>query len=434
MKRSESLREYMQAHLSDYLSALEGAVRRETPTEGDRADLDICRAYFAELFRSAGFQVTEIPSLDPRFAPHLLMEYGADAGSAAQELLSWLSTRKDTDAPEVWSPEVGGRSGQILFGGHYDTVHDKGIFPQLWEIDGDHAVGPGVLDMKSGDVMVWLLVKAYQDLGLMPEGKRIVFLLTSDEEAGSYGSSALYRHMACRSEAAFIVESSVGVEGDYIGGLKCGRYGRGNYTFEAHGTPYHSGLDPTKAESGLIELAKQAIRLEEMTYFDRPNPETGEKETVTVGCTCLDSGNAGWPTVPGDGRLTIDARFSTGHLAEEYDRLFQNLPAFNPNVRITTKGGLEKPPFDKDLPRNRVLQAMARELGAELGVEMHPGIVRGGSDGNFTASTGCPTLDGLGTTGGHVHQLGEYINISHLPFRLAFTAEMTLRVLERSGD
>ena len=212
MKRSENLREYMQAHLSDYLSALEGAVRRETPTEGDRADLDICRAYFAELFRSAGFQVTEIPSLDPRFAPHLLMEYGADAGSAAQELLSWLSARKDTDAPEVWSPEVGGRSGQILFGGHYDTVHDKGIFPQLWEIDGDHAVGPGVLDMKSGDVMVWLLVKAYQDLGLMPEGKRIVFLLTSDEEAGSYGSSALYRHMACRSEAAFIVESSVGVE------------------------------------------------------------------------------------------------------------------------------------------------------------------------------------------------------------------------------
>ena len=53
MKRSESLREYMQAHLSDYLSALEGAVRRETPTEGDRADLDICRAYFAELFHSS---------------------------------------------------------------------------------------------------------------------------------------------------------------------------------------------------------------------------------------------------------------------------------------------------------------------------------------------------------------------------------------------
>ena len=434
MKRSEILRDYMQAHLPDYLSALEGAVRRETPTEGSRADLDACRAYFAQLFRTANFQVTEIPSLDPRFAPHLLMEYGADAGSAAREVLAWLSARRDSDPPETWSPGLGGRSGRLLFGGHYDTVHEKGLFPRLWAIDGDHAVGPGVLDMKSGDVMVWLLGKAYQDLGLLPEGKRIAFLLTSDEEAGSYGSSPLYRHLACRSEAAFIVESSVGVEGDYIGGLKCGRYGRGNYTFEAHGTPYHSGLDPTKAESGLIELAKQAVRLEGMTYFDRPNPETGEKETVTVGCTCLSSGNAGWPTVPGDGKLTIDARFSAGHLAEEYDRLFQCLPSLNPNVRITTAGGLEKPPFDKDLPRNRALQSMARELGAELGVEMHPGVVRGGSDGNFTAAVGCPTLDGLGTTGGHVHQLGEYINLSHLPFRLAFTAELALRVLERGTD
>ena len=70
-------------------------------------------------------------------------------------------------------------------------------------------------------------------------------------------------------------------------------------------------------------------------------------------------------------------------------------------------------------------------MGAELGVEMHPGVVRGGSDGNFTASTGCPTLDGMGTTGGHVHQLWEYINLSHVPFRTAFTAEMTLRVLEQ---
>ena len=111
--------------------------------------------------------------------------------------------------------------------------------------------------------------------------------------------------------------------------------------------------------------------------------------------------------------------------------MFRQLEPFNPKVPITTEGGIEKPPFDKDLPGNRALQALALEVGAELGVEMHPGVVRGGSDGNFTASTGCPTLDGMGTTGGHVHQLGEYINLSHVPFRTAFTAEMTLRVLEQ---
>lgn len=69
MKRSENLREYMQAHLSDYLSALEGAVRRETPTEGDRADLDICRAYFAELFRLRRFPGDGDPQPGPPLRP-----------------------------------------------------------------------------------------------------------------------------------------------------------------------------------------------------------------------------------------------------------------------------------------------------------------------------------------------------------------------------
>lgn len=432
MKRSQRLLAYMEDHQQDFLQALEGAVRRESPTEGAPADLAVCREYFAELFRGIGFTVTTVPTLDPRFGDHLLLEYGPAAGSAAAELDRQRNAHASGPTPR-WRTSVGGASRQILFGGHYDTVHAKGTFgPEPWRIEGDHAVGPGVLDMKSGDIQVYMIARALQELELLPEGANLVFLLTSDEEAGSYGSSALYQSLAVRSRAAFIMESSVGVEGDSIGGLKCGRFGRGNYTFRAHGVPYHSGLNPTLAESGLIELAHQAIRLEGLTYFDRINPRTGLPETVTVGCTCLNSGNAGWPTVPGDGSLTIDARYSTGALAEEYDRRFRSLEPFNPKVSITTEGGIEKPPFDKDLPGNRALQALAAEVGAELGVEMHPGVVRGGSDGNFTAATGCPTLDGMGATGGHVHQLGEYINLSHVPFRTAFTAEMALRVLEDS--
>ena len=431
MTRSKQLLQYMQDHQQDFLQALEGAVRRESPTEGDPGDLAACRAYFADLFRGIGFHVTVVKSLDSRFGDHLLLEYGPDAGRAAEKLARWRETRVPGTVPQ-WTRETGGVSRRLLFGGHYDTVHAKGVFgPDVWKVEGDRAVGPGVLDMKSGDVQVYLIARAFQELKLLPAGANLAFFLTSDEEAGSYGSSALYQALAARSRAAFIMESSVGVEGDYIGGLKCGRFGRGNYTFRAHGVPYHSGLNPTLAESGLIELARQAVRLEELTYFDRVNPKTGQLETVTVGCTCLHAGNAGWPTVPGDGSLTIDARYSTGELAEAYDRMFRQLEPFNPKVPITTEGGIEKPPFDKDLPGNRALQALALEVGAELGVEMHPGVVRGGSDGNFTASTGCPTLDGMGTTGGHVHQLGEYINLSHVPFRTAFTAEMTLRVLEQ---
>ncbi len=407
MTRREQLYAYMQAHADEFLKVLEGAVRLESPTEGDRADLDRCRDYFKDLFEGIGCATRELESLDPRFANHLLIEFGKDDGAASKPL---------------------------LFGGHYDTVHDKGVFGDPWVIENGRAIGPGVLDMKGGDCMVWLILKAYRDLGLFPEGARIVFLLNSDEEAGSYGSSEYFKEYARRAKAAFIMESSVGIVGadpDYIGGVKAGRYGRGNYTFHAHGTPYHSGINPTFADSALIELAQQAVRLENMTFFDKPNAATGQRETVTVGCTALHAGNAGWPTIPGDGDLTIDARFSTGELAAKYDALFRNMPSFDPNVTITTTGGLEKPPFDKDLPNNRALQKMAVDLGAEFGVEVKLGMVRGGSDGNFTASTGCPTLDGLGVTGSRVHQLGEYINIAHLPYRLAFAAELALRVLER---
>ncbi|MBE6036137.1 MAG: M20 family metallopeptidase [Clostridiales bacterium] len=436
MKRTEQLLNYMTEHLEDYLLNLQQAVLLESPTEGAPTELAACRLYFEELFRSIGFHVERVPSLDPRFGTHLLMEYGslqtpaaagsdAETGSAAQPA---ANADKSVAAAQPAVPN------RLLIGGHYDTVHKLGAFgEEPWRVEGDKIIGPGVLDMKGGDVMVWMAVKALQDLHLMPENAQILFFLTSDEEAGSYGSSQLYKSLASRSKATFIVESSVGVEGDYIGGLKCGRFGRGNYTFTAHGIPCHSGIDPTAGESGLLELSKQAQALTDLTYFNKINPATGNPETVTVGCTALHSGEAGWPTVPGDGTLTIDARYSTMALAEEYDSRFRNLTSFNPNVSITVSGGIEKPPFDKDLPGNKTLQALAIDTGAEFGVEMHPGVVRGGSDGNFTASTGCPTLDGMGVTGGAVHQLGEYIRISHLPFRLAFLAEMMLRVLEDSA-
>ena len=125
----------MQDHQQEFLEVLEGAVRRESPTEGDPNDLIACRDYFAGLFREIGFHVTTVKSLDPRFADHLLVEYGAGAGRAAEELAQWLKTRGRFPVPQ-WEPSVGGASRQLLFGGHYDTVHEKGIFgDSLWNIE-----------------------------------------------------------------------------------------------------------------------------------------------------------------------------------------------------------------------------------------------------------------------------------------------------------
>ncbi|MHA6259369.1 M20/M25/M40 family metallo-hydrolase [Sporosarcina sp. CAU 1771] len=387
MPEAKKILDYMEKHNDEFLEVLKGAVLLETPTEGDKLDLEKCRNYFAKVFGAIGFKCTVVPSNDSRYGDHLLMELGEG-------------------------------EEQVLFVGHYDTVYPKGGFGGLWKHEDAKVWGPGVLDMKGGNVQVYMVAKALKELNLLPENKKIVFFLSSDEEAGSYSSHMHYEELAKKSKAAFVMESA---KGDDVGGLKRGRYGRSNYTFIAEGKPAHSGQEPEKAESGLMELAQQAIYLESLTDIDNG---------ITVACTCLKSGHAGWPTVPGDGELTIDARFSSSEKAYEFDEVFKNLKSFNPNVKITTKGGIEKPPFDETDDRHKALYTKAKEVGKEFGLEMDGIITRGGSDGNFTASVGCPTLDGMGMSGDFVHQPGkEYINTDHISIRGAFVARMVLEVL-----
>ncbi len=389
ISREQLLFDFMEAHLEEFIERLGQAVSLESPTEGDKEDLRLCRNYFHELFSSLGFTCALVPSGDPRYGDHLYMEYGEG-------------------------------DEQVLFVGHYDTVYPKDTFRPLWKVEGNKAYGPGALDMKGGDVQVYMVAKALIELGLLPKNKKIAFFLSADEETGSLASRKHFEEHARKSKAAFVMESAMG---DYIGGLKIGRFGRSVYDFFAEGKQAHSGLEPYRAESGLKELARQAVALEDLTFYDK------DGETVTVACTCLESGNASWPTIPGDGHLTIDARFSSEGLARLYDERFQHLQSFNPKVRIKTVGGINKPPFDKENPGNKALYQAALRVGSEFGMEMKGKVVMGGSDGNFTSYVGCPTLDGMGMTGDYVHNPKEYINLDCVAKRGAFVASMVLEVL-----
>lgn len=387
MTETEMLLNYMENHRDEFLKVLKEAVMIETPTEGDKQDLEKCRNYFANLFADIGFTCSVVPSNDTRYGDHLFMELG--------------------DGDE-----------QLLFVGHYDTVYPKGAFGELWRQEGTKVWGPGALDMKGGIVQVYMVIKALRELDLLPDNKKIVFFLSADEEAGSYSSRKHYEELAENSKAAFVMEPSAG---DDVGGLWTGHFGRGNYTFVAEGKSAHSGLEPENAESALKELAQQVVFLEGLT-----NMQKG----VTVACTCLKSGSAGWPTVPGDAELTIDARFSSEKMAAEYDKLFKNLETFNSEVKITTKGGIEKPVFDEEEPKHQALYEKAKAIGRELDIEMKGVMVRAGTDGNFTSSVDCPTLSGMGMSGNFLHQPGkEYVNIDQFAIRSSFVARMVLGVL-----
>ena len=65
---------------------------------------------------------------------------------------------------------------------------------------------------------------------------------------------------------------------------------------------------------------------------------------------------------------------------------------------------------------------------AELGKELNEGATGGGSDGNFTAALGVPTLDGLGPDGDGAHALHEHVLLADLPWRAAFLATLMQRV------
>ncbi|QQK78757.1 M20/M25/M40 family metallo-hydrolase [Salicibibacter cibi] len=387
MSEEKKLVEYMEKYTDEFLDILKEAVNLESPTEGNKEDLKRCRHYFERIFSEIGFKCNVVPSNDSRYGDHLLMELGEG-------------------------------DEQVLFVGHYDTVYEKGLFRNIWNQEGSKIWGPGVFDMKGGDVQVYMVTKALKDLDLLPENKKIVFFLSSDEEAGSPTSHMHYKELAKKSKASFVMEPTFG---GYSNGLTIGRLCRGNYTFVAAGKPAHSGQEPEKADSGLKELAQQAIYLESLTDLEKG---------MTIACTCLNSGKAGWPTVPGGGELTIDARFSSAEQAKQYDSMFQNLKAFNPAVKITTKGGIEKPLFDEKDPKHNALYESSKKVGKMFDMEMKGHIGRAGTDGNFTAAVGCPTLDGMGMTGDFAHQPDkEYINTDDIAVRGAFVARMVLEVL-----
>ncbi|SFE44403.1 glutamate carboxypeptidase [Lentibacillus persicus] len=387
MSEEKTLLDFMEKHTDQFLKMLKEVVTLESPTEGSKEDLRKCRNYFEKIFSEIDFECSVVPSNDSRYGDHLLMELGEG-------------------------------DEQVLFVGHYDTVYEKGAFGNLWDQEGAKVWGPGALDMKGGDVQVYMVAKALKELRLLPENKKIVFFLSSDEEAGSPSSNMHYKDLAKKSKASFVMEPTFG---NYSGLLTNGRYARGNYTFVAEGKPAHSGQEPEAADSSLTELAKQAIYLESLSDLDKG---------VTIACTSLNSGNAGWPTVPGVGELTIDARFSSGDIAKKYDLLLQNLKPYNSEVKITTKGGIEKPPFDEKDPVHKSLYEKAKKVGKKFDLEMEGFVGRAGTDGNFTASVGCPTLDGMGMSGDFAHQPGkEYINTDDIAVRGAFVARMVLEVL-----
>jgi glutamate carboxypeptidase len=308
----------------------------------------------------------------------------------------------------LWLGAGRGR-GQVFVLGHTDTVWPRGTLKTLpFKIEGNRARGPGIFDMKASIAAFYFALRAIRDLKLETP-RRIVALFDSDEEVGSHSSRKLILSEARKSDHVFVLEPSISPHG----GLKTSRKGVGVFRLKVRGAAAHAGIAHEAGVNAIEEMSRQVLRLQAMT-----NRRTGT--TVNVG---LINGGTRSNVVPAEAEIEIDVRVKTAREGDRITGRIYGLSPLNPQAKLDISGGINRPPLERTA-RIAALFRRAEVIGRELGLKLVEGSTGGGSDGNFTAALGVPTLDGLGVIGDGAHSVDEFIQLDRLPERVALLTRL----------
>lgn len=301
------------------------------------------------------------------------------------------------------------KTGQTLVLGHSDTVWPAGTLRAMpFRAAEGRLWGPGVFDMKAGIAFFCFAARALRDLDI-PVPSRVLLQLNPDEEVGSPGSRAVTEAHAARSRAVLVLEPASGLDGR----LKTARKGVGEITVTVRGRAAHAGVDFSEGSSAIVELAWQLTRISGFTRLARG---------ITVNPGVI-SGGSRPNIVAAEATATVDFRVPRLRDAAPLEKRFRALHPFDPHCTVTVEGGLNRPPLERSAGVARLFRT-ARGLARELGMKLEESSTGGGSDGNFTAALGVPTLDGLGAVGEGAHAAHESILVSHMAGRTALIARL----------
>jgi glutamate carboxypeptidase len=294
----------------------------------------------------------------------------------------------------------------LLMLGHFDTVYDLGTLQTMpWREANGRLYGPGVFDMKSGIAQMLFALTALRDIrGGLPRPVKV--LLVSDEEGGSDSSRAITETLAKRCAAVLVCEPS-----GPGGALKTARKGVGSFTLKVIGKASHAGLDFEKGESAILELAHQIEAISQMTDLERGT-------TLNVGVI---RGGTRSNVVAAEAVAEVDLRIAHKSDGATMERKIRELRTVNKKCKLEIEGGINRPPLERTKGVVALFE-LARKIAADLGFALEEIAVGGGSDGNFTAGMGIPTLDGLGAVGEGAHATHESVVAVELPRRAALLA------------
>lgn len=295
----------------------------------------------------------------------------------------------------------------ILFLMHVDTVHPSGSLRSMpIRMEDGRFYGPGALDMKGGAVIALEAIDALRQRGQLPN-RPIRVLVTTDEEIGSPASEPLIKRLAADCALALVVEPAT-----KEGAIKTWRKGAGKYELIVQGRAAHAGIAPQEGINAIIEFARQALEINRLNDL---------KYGTSVSITLVDGGSAG-NVIPARVEAHIDTRVMTLDAMQDLHKALTSLYPKMPGAQVACRRQRQRPPME----RRPGLFEQAASIGAKQGITIYEGGTGGGSDGNFTAAIGIPTLDGLGAHGDGAHAPHEHVIISSLPRQAALIAALLL--------
>jgi glutamate carboxypeptidase len=300
--------------------------------------------------------------------------------------------------------------GTILALGHSDTVWPLGTIGTMKFRQRDGRLwGPGVLDMKSGLAIFAFAMRALRELKI-PVAHKVKLLVNPDEETGSTSSRATTEQLAAGCRAVLVLEPGTGLEGK----VKTARKGIGGYRMTVRGIAAHSGVDFEKGASAVLELSRQIS--EKIAGF------TDVARGITVNPGVI-SGGTRANVIAEFAETQVDIRVPRARDAAALDKKFRALRPFDKRCTMEVTGGLNRPPMERSKGIAE-LYSLARGIANELGVTLEESSTGGGSDGNFTAALGIPTLDGIGAVGEGAHASHESVLVDRLADRVALLAKL----------
>jgi len=362
--------------------------------------------YFAERLPQALEELRALVAIDTPTGDVAGVERAADLLATLLDGLGTVEREPVAGFGPLLRIRRQGTGGRVLLLGHVDTVWPPGSWAEPWRERDGRLWGPGVYDMKAGLMFVPWLLRWLEDSGRSHPDLEI--LLTPDEEKGSTGSRPRILAAAAAADFALVLEPATP-----LGHLKLARKGSGEFTIDVVGRPAHQGVAPEEGVNAVVEAAHQVLRMLELQ--DAP-------AGTTVGPNIISGGSAS-NTVADRVRIVIDVRAWTEQERQRLDAGLRALTPVTAGALLEVRGAWNRPPME---PSRAAVELFARaqSIGSGLGLALERAAWGGSSDGNLTAASGTPTLDGLGPVGDGAHTLSEHIVVAELPQRMALLAEL----------